>query len=99
MFSRRRSAPLTQNTPDNTPNTRVNWRRLLGYLGPYKLRMGLAIVALVASSLIGLLFPLIIVQFLNTVLNHHDLTQLTGPTAPLGGLVFLSAASNFFQSY
>src|SRR5260221_7629055 len=99
MFSRRRSAPLTQNTPDNTPNTPVNWRRLLGYLGPYKLRMVLAIVALVASSLIGLLFPLIIVQLLNTVLKQHDLTQLNGLTAALVGLFFVSAAFNFFQSY
>lgn len=99
MFNRRR-APLrrAQDVPD-TPNTPVNWRRLLGYLRPYKGRMALAIVALAVTSGMSLAFPLVIVRLLDSVLKQHDLTQLNLLAGVLVGLFFLQAAFTFFQSY
>ncbi|MCX6047880.1 MAG: ABC transporter transmembrane domain-containing protein [Chloroflexi bacterium] len=99
MFNRRR-APLrrAQDAPD-TPNTPVNWRRLLGYLRPYKGRMALAIVALAVTSGMSLAFPLVIVRLLDSVLKQHDLTQLNLLAGVLVGLFFLQAAFTFFQSY
>ncbi|CAN5667526.1 ABC transporter ATP-binding protein [soil metagenome] len=99
MFNRRR-APLrrAQDAPD-TPNTPVNWRRLLGYLRPYKKRMALAIGALAVTSAMSLAFPLVIVRLLDSVLKQHDLTQLNLLAGVLVVLFFLQAAFTFFQSY
>ncbi len=38
---------------------RVDWRRLFSYVKPYRLRLGIAILCLFASSLMGLVFPLV----------------------------------------
>ena len=38
---------------------KVNWRRLFGYTRPYRGRLGLAIMCLAVSSLLGLIFPLV----------------------------------------
>ncbi len=99
MFNRRR-APLrrAQDAPD-TPNTPVNWRRLLGYLRPYKGRMALAIGALAVTSGMSLAFPLVIVRLLDSVLKQHALTQLNLLAGVLVVLFFLQAAFTFFQSY
>jgi ATP-binding cassette, subfamily B, bacterial MsbA len=81
------------------PITSVNWRRLLGFLRPYRSRMLLAIVALAVSSLIGLAFPLVIIQLLDSVLKQHDQAQLTSLALALVGLFFVQAAFTFLQSY
>jgi hypothetical protein len=56
---RRASAP-----PDDleqlTPAGPADWRRLLGYLKPYRGRMAIAFVALIGSSLLSLVFPAVI---------------------------------------
>ncbi len=100
MFNRRR-APIrrAQDASDTTPNTPVNWRRLLGYLRPYKARMALAIAALAVTSAMSLAFPLVIVRLLDSVLKQHDQRQLNTLTLALVGLFFLQAAFTFFQSY
>lgn len=100
MFNRRR--PLTarrEDAPEPTITTPINWRRLIGYLGPYKGRMALAILALALASLMNLSFPLIIVRLLDSVLKQQDLGQLNLLTAALVGIFFLQAAFSFFQSY
>jgi subfamily B ATP-binding cassette protein MsbA len=61
--------------------------------------MALAIAALAVSSLIGLTFPLVIVQLLDSVLKQHSQAQLTGLAAALVGLFFVQAAFTFLQSY
>src|SRR4051812_16654987 len=54
----------------------VNWGRLFGYLKPYGWQMALAIVALIISTSFGLLFPLVIVQLLNSVTQTGQASSL-----------------------
>src|SRR5258706_7705914 len=100
MFNRRyRAATGGQNPPDTPPITSVDWRRLLGFLKPYRWRMGLALGALAVSSLVCLTFPLVIVQLLDSVLKQQDRAQLAGLALALVGLFFVQAAFTFIQSY
>src|SRR5215475_1912745 len=99
--SRRRHDPSRE---DQTPNVPVNWRRLFGYLGPYKLRMALAIGALAVYSAVGLVFPLVIGNLINSL---HTITAGQTPDFSLinsiaGGLLalfFIQAAFSFVQGY
>jgi len=77
----------------------VNWRRLLGYLKPYRGRMGLAIVALLVSSGFGLAFPLVIVRLLDTVIQAKDYGPLNNLALLLGGIFLVQAAFTALQSY
>jgi subfamily B ATP-binding cassette protein MsbA len=103
-----------ENRPNNHPTTQshskdenqalpsfraVNWLRLFGYLKPYRGRMILSLIALLFSTGLGLAFPALIAQLLETVTRAQD----TGPLNMLAGLlivVFLfQAAFGFLQSY
>jgi subfamily B ATP-binding cassette protein MsbA len=77
----------------------VNWKRLLGYLKPYKGRMGLALLALIVSSAFGLAFPLVIVRLLDSVTKAQDTGPLNLLAAMLVGLFLLQAVFSFLQSY
>ncbi len=63
------------------PLRALNWRRLLGYLKPYRGQMVLAIVALIFSTGFGLAFPAVIVQLLNTVTQAKNATPRWRPVA------------------
>ncbi len=95
--SSHREEPGTVPTP--IALTSVNWRRLLGYLAPYRGRMALATVALFLSSAFGLAFPTVIVQLLDTVTQGRDFNALNMLTAVLVVLFLLQAIFNFVQSY
>jgi subfamily B ATP-binding cassette protein MsbA len=77
----------------------VNWRRLFGYLTPYRGWMALAVLALLISSGAGLAFPLVIVRLLDTVTRAHDFGALNLMAGLLVGIFLLQAAFNFLQSY
>jgi ATP-binding cassette, subfamily B, bacterial MsbA len=77
----------------------VNWGRLLGYLKPYRGRMTLAILALLASSGFGLAFPLVIVRLLDSVTKAQGLGPLNNLALLLGGIFLLQAAFSFIQTY
>jgi ATP-binding cassette, subfamily B, bacterial MsbA len=77
----------------------VNWGRLFGYLKPYKLRMALAILALLASNGLGLAFPLVIVRLLESVTQVKSYAPLNSLALLLVGLFLLQAAFTFVQSY
>ena len=79
--------------------TAVNWRRLLGYLRPYRWRMALAILALLLSSGLGLAFPLVIVRLLESVTQVKSYGSLNGLALLLVGLFLVQAAFSFVQSY
>ncbi|RIK25406.1 MAG: hypothetical protein DCC52_11300, partial [Chloroflexi bacterium] len=61
-FLGRRRARAAQPTKleNSIPFEQIPWRRLFGYLHPYRGRMALAIFALVGATALGLLFPLLI---------------------------------------
>ena len=77
----------------------VNWRRLIGYLKPYRGRMALAVVTLFFATGFGLAFPAVIVQLLDTVTQAKDVGPLNLLAGLLVGLFLLQAATNFLQSY
>ncbi len=102
----RRQARLAANSQNtNTQDTlgvaltAVNWRRLLGYLTPYRWRMALAIGALLVSSGLGLAFPLVIVRLLDSVTQVKSYGSLNGLALLLVGLFLMQAAFSFVQSY
>ena len=99
MFSFRRGGRNKQNTPEPTLTTPISWRRLVAFLGPYKGRIALAIGALILASLLGLSFPLIIVQLLDCVLKERNQDQLNMLALALVGIFFLQATLTFFQGY
>ncbi|MBI1294900.1 ATP-binding cassette domain-containing protein [bacterium] len=100
MFQGRRGRQVRRSTEDRpTPDTPVNWRRLLSYLKPYRGRMALAIAALSVSSAMGLTFPLVIVQLLDSVLKEQNLAQLNWLTLALIGVFFVQASFSLVQSY
>jgi subfamily B ATP-binding cassette protein MsbA len=81
------------------PFQSINWRRLLGYLTPYRGRMALAILALLVSTGSGLAFPLVIVRLLDSVTQAKDSGSLDNLAGLLVGIFLLQAGFNFLQSY
>jgi subfamily B ATP-binding cassette protein MsbA len=89
-------------TGENAPHfsiKAVSWRRLFGYLKPYRGRMVLAILALLLSTGFGLAFPAVIVRLLDTVTKSHGLGSLNRLAGVLVGIFLLQAAFSFLQSY
>jgi subfamily B ATP-binding cassette protein MsbA len=104
MFGRpnhRRQESLPKNPEGNPIATlrAVNWGRLLGYLKPYWKRMGLAILALLVSTAMGLAFPVVIVQMLDSVTKAQDFGPLNTLAGVLVLIFLLQAAFSFLQSY
>lgn len=79
--------------------TSVNWRRLFGYLTPYRGRMVLAILALVLSTGVGLAFPLVIVNLLDAVTKTGTTTSINMLAGLLVVLFLVQALFGFVQSY
>ncbi|HUI90288.1 MAG TPA: ABC transporter ATP-binding protein [Anaerolineales bacterium] len=77
----------------------VNWGRLFGYLKPYTGKMGLALLALLASSGFGLAFPLVIVRLLNSVTQAKSFAPLNNLALLLVGIFLLQAIFTAVQSY
>jgi len=77
----------------------INWRRLLSYLKPYWGKMGLALLALLASSGFGLAFPLIIVRLLDSVTKAKSFGPLNNLALLLVGIFLLQALFTSVQSY
>jgi subfamily B ATP-binding cassette protein MsbA len=76
----------------------VDWRRLIGYLKPYRGRMAVAIVAMLISAGLGLSFPLIIVRLLDSVTRSRSLATLNSLALLLIGVFLAQAAFSFLQS-
>ena len=74
-------------------------RRLLSYLKPYKKPLVFATAALLFGSAIGLIFPLVIQNLVNTVLANGSLTQLNQITLALIGIFLIRAVFYYFQTY
>src|SRR4030095_9309208 len=77
----------------------VNWLRLLSYLKPYIGQMIVAIIALVLSTGLGLAFPALIAQLLDSVTRTQDTAPLNMLAGLLIGVFLFQAAFTFLQSY
>lgn len=89
MFGRRNRGARPKEK-EEVPDIPMNWRRLVSYLRPYKLRMGIAIVALISSAALSLVFPAVISSVVDSVLKQNNTQLLDQITAALL-LVFFSA--------
>jgi subfamily B ATP-binding cassette protein MsbA len=97
---RRRDRPAAANEKESLASFKsLNWLRLLSYLRPYAGRMGLAILALLASTGLGLAFPLVIVRLLDSVTKAKDAGPLNTLAGLLAGVFLVQAAFTFLQSY
>jgi subfamily B ATP-binding cassette protein MsbA len=98
MFGRRnRTAPINEEV--ETPEGPVNWRRLVGYLAPYKARMAIAIIALIISASLSLVFPAVISTVVDSVLMQADLELLNQVTALLLFVFLVRSITTFFENY
>ncbi len=79
--------------------TGVPWRRLLRFVRPHLGRFGLALVGLVMSSGLGLLFPLLIARITTTVVAGGDMAGLDAIVVLLVLLFLVQAVGSFLQTY
>jgi subfamily B ATP-binding cassette protein MsbA len=97
-YEERRRSPADQNNPVLSFKA-LNWGRLFSYLKPYWSRMGLAMLALLASSGFGLAFPLVIVRLLDSVTKAKSFAPLNNLALMLIGIFLLQALFSSVQSY
>ncbi len=97
MRRNRRAARPREDRP--TPPGQADFRRLFSYIRPYWPRMLVALGALVVATGLGLLFPLVIQNVLDTVLEEADRAQINRLTGILVGVFALQAVARFIQGY
>lgn len=85
--------------PDDTPAGPVNWRRLFGYLRPYRARLALAFLALVFSAALSLVFPAVIRVVVDSVLVSGDAAMLDRITLALLLVFLLRSVTTFLENY
>lgn len=97
MFRRRQQ--ITSNEDREIPDISVSWRRMLGYLSPYKFRLMLAIIGLIFSSALSLVFPAVIQNVVDSVFTDADITLLDNITLALLGVFLFRSLATFVQNY
>ncbi len=105
MFNRRRNSNEHLNHQNEHHDAEianmgsVSFRRLLSYLSPYKLRMGIALGALLISSLLSLVFPAVIQQVVDSVLTQGDVGLLDTVTLFLLLVFLIRSITTLVQNY
>jgi subfamily B ATP-binding cassette protein MsbA len=79
--------------------SRQDIRRLLSYLSPYRRAMGIAIITLLFGSLLGLVFPWIMQDLINSVFAQGDQAELNRITILLIGTFLVRSIFYYFQLY
>ncbi len=74
-------------------------RRLFHYLKPYKLRMAIAVIALIFGAALGLVFPWIMQNLVDAVLKKGDYNQLNRITLLLIATFFIRSIFYYFEVY
>lgn len=74
-------------------------KRLLSYLSPYRGRMAIAMMASTVGSALGLVFPWIMQNLVDTVLTQGDLVELNRITILLIGTFIFRSIFYYFQGY
>jgi subfamily B ATP-binding cassette protein MsbA len=98
MFGRRNRGRRPQEKAE-VPDIPMNWRRLIGYLSPYKARMALAVVALVTSAALGLVFPAVIGSVIDSVLRQGNTVLLDQITLGLLAVFLLRSITSLLENY
>lgn len=100
MFGRRamRSADVVDPKAEIPPGP-VQWRRLFSYLWPYRARLALAIIALIGSAALSLVFPAVISSVVDSVLVEGNLELLNQITIGLLFVFLVRSATSFLENY
>ncbi len=94
---RRSSAKTDEANPSISRSGVASFRRLLGYVRPYWRWMTVAVIALVISSLLGLVLPLVIRNLVDFVFVDKEMADLNLVTLGLLGVVVLQSIFTFIQ--
>ncbi|QPC81530.1 ABC transporter ATP-binding protein [Phototrophicus methaneseepsis] len=94
-----RRRPGKANEEIFTPDVPVQWQRMLSLLRPYIGWMIIAVIALVGSSALSLVFPAIIQQVVDTVLQERNTQLLNQITVALLGVFLLQSLTTLVQTY
>lgn len=84
---------------DIDTDVNISAGRLLRFLKPYRFRMVIALILLVMTTGLGLVFPLILASLLDVVLNTADLDELNQITFLLLGVFTLQAILGVVQRF
>lgn len=98
MLRRRRPDPPEKDKRE-VPDTPVQWRRMIAYLSPYKFRLFLAIIGLVFSAGLSLVFPAVIQNVVDSVFSDADLQLLDTITIVLLIVFVFRSIATFVQNY
>lgn len=99
MFGGRFRRSVVADPNAEIPEGPVNFGRLLGYLKPYRIRMALALLALLVSSLLSLVFPAVIQRVVDSVLVAGDVRLLDQITLLLLVVFMIRSASSLIEVY
>lgn len=99
MRRRRPGAAAADEAQDTLPDVPVQWRRMIGYLSPYKLRLAVALVATLISAGLGLVFPEVIQRVVDSVLEEQNLALLNQVTVFLLVIFFLRSITSLIETY
>lgn len=98
MFGRRSRGAKPQEKAE-VPDIPMSWGRLARYLSPYKARMGLAVIAMIASAALGLVFPAVISSVVDSVLRQNNVQLLDQITGGLLLVFLLRSLTSLIQNY
>jgi subfamily B ATP-binding cassette protein MsbA len=97
--ARAQSSDAAGGSPGRRTKRQTSLRRLLGLLGPYRGSLVVSGILLIITSGLGLVFPLVIRQFLSTVLQQRDEQLLNEIVIGLLALFVLQAVLGAVQGY
>ncbi len=98
MFHRpNRSPKPTENR--EVPDIPLQWRRMLRYLLPYRGRLIIAFFALTISAALSLVFPAVIRDVIDSVLENQNLDLLNQITLLLLFVFLLRSISSLIETY
>ena len=97
MFRRRQSTPSSDER--EVPDITISWRRMFAYLSPYKFRLFLAIIGLIFSSALSLVFPAVIQNVVDSVFTDADINLLDNITIALLLVFLVRSLATFVQNY
>ncbi len=97
MIQIRRGAPAIDSR--EIPDAPVPWRRVLAYLSPYKLRLFAAIIGVMLSAGLSLVFPAVIRSVVDSVFENANLALLDEITMLLLLVFLVRSFAAFVQNY
>ncbi len=98
MFRNRRRSNAPKDEAE-VPDIPMNWWRLISYLKPYRARMLVAILALISSAALSLVFPGVISNVVDSVLQQGNAALLDQITLGLIVVFFVRSVTSLLENY